>query len=99
MTRAHTQQVLGSFTASVAESGRIREFEAVLSPPDLTRVGRTSPSRCAAAPTPARAAARSATQHLDEDPPRAPLRRAPELPQHHCCRLDSRLFLHMTRIV
>ena len=38
-------------------------------------------------------------QHLDEDPPRAPLRRAPELPQQHRRRLDSRFFLHMTRIV
>ena len=37
-------------------------------------------------------------QHLDEDPPRAPLRRAPELPQHHRRRLDSRFFLNMTRI-
>ena len=37
-------------------------------------------------------------QHLDEDPPRAPLRRAPELPQQHRRRLDSRFFLNMTRI-
>ena len=37
-------------------------------------------------------------QHLDEDPPRAPLRRAPELPQQHRRQLDSRFFLNMTRI-
>ena len=38
-------------------------------------------------------------QHLDEDLPRAPLRRAPELPQPHRHRLDSRFLLNMTRIV
>ena len=40
-------------------------------------------------------------QHLDEDPPRAPLRRAPELPQQHrrpADLIDSRFFLNMTRI-